>query len=121
MFTHRTILFLRPGVESAALLPVRGHFRDYHFARNVMEVKQYLLRCLHNMCAASAPAPDVIVVDADNNHDIKLELEQWMEPHPRLRKIKVIFPPPRPWVVRLCERAVRMVSTLMPDVSKKFT
>ena len=90
---------------NGALMPVYGHFRDYHFARNVMEVKQYLLRCVRNMRPAASPTPDYIVVDAaHNNCDIKSELELWMEKHPRLRRIRIIFPPPRPWVVRLWER-----------------
>jgi hypothetical protein len=76
-----------------------------------MEVKQYLLRCLRNMRPAVSPTPDYILVDAaDNNRDIKSELELWMEKHPRLRKIKIIFPPPRPWVVRLWERLGRIVT-----------
>lgn len=74
-----------------------------------MEVKQYLLRCLRNMRPAVSPPPDYILVDAaHNNRDIKSELELWMEKHPRLRKI--IFPPPRPWVVRLWERWGRIVA-----------
>ena len=96
---------------SEASMPVYGHFRDYHFARNVMEVKQYLLRCLRNMRPAVSPTPDYILVDAaHHNRDIKSELELWMEKHPRLRKIKIIFPPPRPWAVRLWERLGRIVA-----------
>src|SRR5947207_13965525 len=103
MFAHRTILMLRAELPmSEASMPVYGHFRDYHFARNVMEVKQYLLRCLRNMRPAVSPTPDYILVDAaHHNRDIKSELELWMEKHPRLRKLKIIFPPPRPWAVRL--------------------
>ncbi len=106
MLTHRTILMLRAELPmSGAPTPVYGHFRDYHFARNVMEVKQYLLRCVRNMRPVASPTPDYIVVDAaHNNRDIKSELELWMEKHPRLRRIKIIFPPPRPWVVRLWEQ-----------------
>jgi hypothetical protein len=96
---------------SGALTPVYGHFRDYHFARNVMEAKQYLLRCVRNMRPAASPTPDYIVVDAaHNNHDIKSELELWMEKHPRLRRIKIIFPPPRPWVVRLWGRLTQFAA-----------
>lgn len=104
MLTHRTILMLRADA-SGAPMPIYGYFRDYHFARNVMEVKQYLLRCVRNMRPVASPTPDYILVDAaHNNSAIKSELEFWMEKHPRLRKIKIIFPPPRPWVVRLWER-----------------
>jgi hypothetical protein len=106
MFTHRTILMLCADLpSSAARGPVYGHFRDYHFARNVMEVKQHLLRCVRNMSPAFSSTPDYIVVNAaHHNRDIESELEQWMEKHPRLRKIQIIFPPPRPWAVRLWQR-----------------
>jgi hypothetical protein len=106
MFTHETILLLRGGLsECAASLPVCGHFRDYHFVRNVMEVKQHLLRCLRNNRPALLAMPDFIVVDAGpSNSDIKSELERWLEKHPRLGRIKVVFPPPRPWVLRLWTR-----------------
>ena len=103
MLTHQTILMLRADA-SCAPMPIYGYFRDYHFARNVMEVKQHLLRCVRNMRPVASPTPDYIVVDAAHNSgDIKSELELWMEKHPRLRRIKIIFPPPRPWVVRLWE------------------
>jgi hypothetical protein len=105
MFNHQTILLLRSALpEHAAPLPLQGYFRDYRFVRNVMEVKQHLLRCLQNMRPIST-MPDLIVVDADTNkHDIKSELERWMESHPRLRHIKIIFSPPRSWIFRLWTR-----------------
>ena len=91
---------------------MRGYFRDYHFARNVMEVKRYLLRCLRNLNSHSCPTPDVILVDAGrDNVDIKTELERWMEKHPRLQRIKVIFPPPRPWVVRAWARLGQLAAS----------
>jgi hypothetical protein len=106
MFTHQTILLLRPGLPgSAALLPLRGHFRDYHFVQNVMEVKRHLLRCLRKLKPEATSTPDFILVDAGaNSRDIRSELERWLESHPRLGRIKVIFPPPRPWVLRVCKR-----------------
>jgi hypothetical protein len=118
MFTHQTILLLRAGlVGCAAPLPVCGHFRDYHFVRTVMEVKRHLWRCLRNMKPTLA-TPDFILVDAGaNNHDIKSELEKWMENHPRLGRIKVIFPPPRPWVVRAWARVSRFASRCLSVVS----
>jgi hypothetical protein len=109
MFEHQTILALRlSGSEGASALPIFGHFRDYHFARNVMEVKQHLLRCLRRAHQPHVRTPDVILVDAGHhNIDIKTELERWMEEHPRLPRIKIRFPAPRPWVVRLWERLNR--------------
>ena len=106
MFEHQTILALKPPMtEGQSPLPVFGHFRDYHFARNVMEVKQYLLRCLRYTQPSLVRTPDVILVDAGhNNLDIKAELERWIEAHPRLHRIRIQFPTPRPWVVRLWER-----------------
>lgn len=70
-----------------------------------MEVKQYLLRCLRRANPPHARTPDVILVDAgQNSTDIKAELERWIEAHPRLHRIKIQLPQPRPWVVRLWER-----------------
>ena len=75
-----------------------------------MEVKQHLLRCLRNMKPHSAATPDFILLDAGaNNHDIKSELELWLEKHPRLRRIKVQLPPPRPWVVGLWTNIGRLL------------
>ena len=66
--------------------------------RNVMEVKRYLLRCLRNMNPILFPTPDVILVDAGhNNADYKSELERWMEAHPRLQRIKIVFPQKYSW------------------------
>ena len=111
MFSHQTILLLRPSVPGGAL-PLRGHFRDYHFVQNVMEVKRHLLRCLRKLKPEATAPPDFILVDAGaNNHDIKSELERWMENHPRLGRIKVIFPQPRPWVVRAWRWATRSPAT----------
>ena len=112
MFNHQTILLLRPGLPgTGGTLPLRGHFRDHHFARTVMEVKRHLLRCLRNMKPHLFDTPDFIVVDAGaNNHDIKSELERWMDAHPRLRRIRIIFPSPRPWVVRAWKRAGVLVN-----------
>ena len=90
-------------------MPVYGHFRDHYFARSVMEVKQHLLRCLRNMKPQGAATPDFILLDAGAyNHDIKSELELWLEKHPRLRRIKVKLPPPRPWAVRLWTNICRL-------------
>jgi hypothetical protein len=94
----------------AAQLPVCGHFRDYHFVRSVMEVKRHLLRCLRNMQPAVSATPDIILIDAGpNNADIKSELDRWIEKHHRLRRIKVMLPQPRPWVVRSWARAARFL------------
>jgi hypothetical protein len=94
----------------AAQLPVCGYLRDYHFARSVMEVKRHLLRCLRNMQPAASATPDIILIDAGlRNADIKTELERWIEKHHRLRRIKVMLPRPRPWVVRLWARAARFI------------
>ena len=68
-----------------------------------MEVKQYLLRCLRKMKSKSEtlPLPELILVDAGpNNADIKNELERWLEAHPRLRRVQVVFPPARSWLRR---------------------
>ena len=102
MFTHQRILLLRASSPDGALrLPLCGWFRDYQFVRTVMEVKRHLLRCVRKMRPAGFTAPDLILVDAGvNNHDIKSELERWIDGHPRLRRIKIILPPPRPWAVR---------------------
>ena len=107
MFTHHTVLMLRTSPSGeAAQLPVCGYFRDYHFARSVMEVKRHLLRCLRNMQPAVSATPDIILIDAGPyNADIKCELDRWIEKHHRLRRIKVMLPQPRPWVVRLWARA----------------
>ena len=87
-------------------MPLHGHFSDHHFVRTVMEVKRHLLRCVRNMKPHASNTPDIILVDAGaNNHDIKSELERWMERHPRLQRIKVVFPSPRPWVVRAWKRS----------------
>lgn len=112
MFTHQTILLLRPGLPGArGSLPLRGHFRDYHFVQTVMEVKHHLLQCLRNMKPYVSKTPDLILLDAGaNNHDIKSELERWMNRHPRLGRIKVICPRPRPWVVRAWKRVCACVN-----------
>jgi hypothetical protein len=94
MFTHQTILSLRladSGVPRA--LPVLGHFRDFHFVRNLMETKQFLLRCIRGLNQAHSRTPDVIMIDAGpNNFEIKTELERWMEAHPQLDGVKVVLP-----------------------------
>lgn len=120
MFTHQTILLLRASLpDGAAPLPLCGHFRDYHFVRTVMEVKRHLLRCLRNMRPAMLTTPDLILVDAGaSNHDIKSELERWIEGHPRLRRIKIIFPPPRPWAVRACARIIRFANRFLDIVNR---
>ena len=113
MFTHQTILWLRVLTpDRPSPLPVFGHFRDYHFARNVMEAKQYLLRCLHRMNQAHFPTPDVILLDAGpDNADIKTELERWMDLHPRLGRVKVIFPAKLPWIRRCWKQWIRREGT----------
>jgi hypothetical protein len=102
MFTHQTILSLRlapPGAPASA--PVFGHFRDYHFARNVMEAKQYLSRCLRHMNPMHFRTPDLILIDAGaDNADIKSELERWIDSHPRLGSVRIIFPAKVPWIRR---------------------
>lgn len=102
MFTHQTILSLRANtVGTPASLPVFGHFRDYHFARNVMEAKQYLLRCVRGMNRGRCSTPDFVLVDAGSDNDsIRSELERWLEEHPRLGRVRVKHPARRPWFLR---------------------
>jgi hypothetical protein len=109
MFTHQTILSLRVAVPVAPVsAPVFGHFRDYHFARNVMEAKQYLLRCLRHMNPAHFRTPDVILVDAGaDNVDIKSELEHWIDSHPRLGRVEITFPAKLSWIRRLWKQWTR--------------
>jgi hypothetical protein len=103
MFARHTVLLLRAGPAGNLTLPIPGRARACHFARNVMEAKQHLLRCLKNMNPRMRAAPDFILVDAgDNNADIKAELEHWMGKHPRLHSVKVIFPR-RSWLRRWWE------------------
>ena len=105
MFERHTVLLLRAGPAGGVALPMPGRVRACHFARNVMEAKQHLLRCLKNMNPRTRATPDFILVDAgDNNADIKAELEHWMGKHPRLHSVKVIFSRPsrlRRWWQRL--------------------
>jgi len=66
-----------------------------------MEVKQYLLRCVRKMKSETCPVPELIMVDAGpNNADIKSELERWLDFHPRLRRVQVVFPPAPSWLRR---------------------
>lgn len=102
MFNHQTILSLRPALDTSAALPVFGHFRDYHFARNVMEAKRHLLRCLHNQNQSQSATPDIILVDAGrDSRDIRTELERWLEAHPRLGRVQVRLPERGSWLGRL--------------------
>jgi hypothetical protein len=76
------------------------------------------LRCLRHMRPAVLATPDLILVDAgSNNHDIKSELERWIEKHPRLRRIKVIFPPPRPWVIRAWAHVIQFAGHCLRSLS----
>ena len=106
MFAHYTVLALRPRAPHASSpMSVYGHLRDYHFARNVTEVKGYLSRCLRRMNPLLFTMPDFILVDAGSrNLDIKTELERWLDEHPQCRRIKVIFPPRPCWLKRWWER-----------------
>ena len=66
-----------------------------------MEVKQYLLRCVRKVASEPMPVPELIMVDAgENNADIKTELERWLDAHPRLRRVQVVFPPAPSWLRR---------------------
>ena len=102
MFSHRTILSLQTGLPGrSAPVSISGYFREDHVVRNVMEVKRYLLRCLRNMNPILFPTPDVILIDAGhNNADFKSELERWMEAHPRLQRVKIVFPKKWSWMKR---------------------
>jgi hypothetical protein len=102
MFTHRTILSLQADLPGgSAPVSVSGYFREDHVVRNVMEVKHYLLRCLRNINPILFPTPDFILIDAGrSNRDIKSELERWMEAHPRLQRVKIVFPRKWSWMKR---------------------
>lgn len=123
MFTHQTILSLRVSIIGApAASPVFGHFRDYHFARNVMEAKQHLLRCLRHMNPAHFRTPDVILVDAGaDNVDIKSELERWIESHPRLGRVKIIFPAKLSWLRRRWQQRIQRTKTTAPTLEKSVS
>ena len=100
MFAPQTVLLLRGLASPSGLAFSFFHFRRrYRPAKSVMEVKQYLLRCVHKM--TSVPVPELIMVDAGpNNADIKTELERWLDAHPRLRRVQVVFPPAPSWLRR---------------------
>jgi hypothetical protein len=106
MFTHRTILSLRrQAPRTSVTLPVFGRFEDHHFARNVMEAKQHLLRCLHLMNPKHFPTPDLIVIDAEHESaDIKTELERWMRKHSRLSRTRIVFATQLSWMRRLWQK-----------------
>jgi hypothetical protein len=84
-----------------------------------MEVKRHLLHCLRNTKPAVSLTPDLILVDAgENNYHIKSELERWMEKHPGLRRIRIVFPRPRPWFprawLRIADTARRLFGAISP-------
>lgn len=92
MFASHTVLMMR-GLPTPSALPFSclQFRRRYHAASNVMEVKRYLSRCVGK--SNSCPVPTLILVDAgERNLDIKSELDRWIEKHPRLRCVKVVFP-----------------------------
>lgn len=112
MFRHQTVLLLRPvTIGARASAPVHGWFRNYYYARNVVEVKGLLLRWLQGL-NAGVPAPDCVVIDAgQSNTDFKAELERWMSSHPRLDPVRVEFPAKPGWVRRIWKRWVRREAT----------
>ena len=71
------------------------------FARNLVEVKAYLLRCLRKMETGMFALPNYIMVDAgERDADIKSELSRWLDQHPRLRCIQVVLPTEVSWMAR---------------------
>ncbi len=102
MFAPHTVLLLRalanPSSTAFSLFHLRRRYRP---AKSVMEVKQYLLRCVRKIKPEACPVPTLIMVDAGaNNADIKSELERWLDKHPRLRRVRVVFPPAPSWLRR---------------------
>lgn len=106
MFSHQTILALRPPqVGAPQPLPLLGHFRDEHCARNVMEAKQFLLRCLQRLNSTTFRTPDVILIDAgQRNPEFKIEMERWMETHPQFDSVQIQFPVKPGWFVKRWRR-----------------
>jgi hypothetical protein len=109
MFTHETILALRPLTLGAPQpSPTFGHFRNEYSARTLMEVKHFLSRCLRRMNAASLQTPDVIVIDAGRrSFELKSELERWMEQHPQLHRVRIRVPGQPGWLRALWKRWIR--------------
>jgi hypothetical protein len=113
MFTHETILALRPLTLGAPQpQPEFGHFRNEYFARTLMETKQFLLRCLRRMHTGNAQTPDVILIDAgQRNGELREELARWMEAHPQLDGVRIKFPARPGWLLRRWKRFIRREGT----------
>lgn len=106
MIALRTVLMLRLLPRPASLwLDALTFRRPCHLARNVMDAKRYLLRCAGDRRSARWPVPTAVFVDAgEGNHDIKTELERWLDRHPRLRRVRVVCAPASSWLKRIWNR-----------------
>jgi hypothetical protein len=89
-----TVLILRDPTrpEPTPCAPSSFSRPRVRFARNLMEVKAHLLRCVGKMEAGLFALPNYVLVDAGaQDGDIKHELTRWLRQHPSLGGVQVLL------------------------------
>jgi hypothetical protein len=89
------------------------------FAKNVMEVKAHLLRCLDRMEAGLFALPSFVLVDAGaQDRDIKRELNRWLNERPGLHGVQVLLAAELSIAARLWSGLGRLLGFWKDDVGR---
>ena len=91
---NATVLILRDPSQAGPTPCAPASFTRprVRFARNVMEVKAHLLRCVSRLEAGLFALPGFVLVDAGaQDRDIQRELRRWLGERPGLRGVQVLL------------------------------